>query len=453
MKKHTGAASFYIVTIATLLLSIIVMSFAMIALSESNRTTDSDLSQSAYDSALAGIEDAKVAILNYQSCLNQGYSAASSITKDGNTTCEEIIYIMEHPDCDMVGHILNRIPENESGEVLVQESVTNKNNMEQAYTCVKISNTVNEYRGTLSSAQASRIVPLKVDNADQIKSIKISWLSDTDTTNFKYNNILSTTGAVKFPTLTSSQIATPPTISVQLIQTAMTFNLDSFDVSRVDSNGKTGTTNRGTLYFVPSNKKKAKHDYYNSSAQVITKEEDASYYDITSDNILLNNDSINFVTSNDKTSRNVPITVYCPENSGQEFACSTSIEVPRPVVGPDGSTARSPETFMLVLSLPYGQPDTDFAVEVCTDSSCTSIDAAAEKTEGNNSVAFKDAQISIDSTGRANDLYRRIETRIEEYDEYFPVTMYALTLTGADNTIVKTIETTAEHSAADYINH
>ena len=63
-----GAASFYIVAFSTLLLVIIATSFALVITSEIARTSNDDLSQSAYDSALAGVEDAKVAFSNYRRC-------------------------------------------------------------------------------------------------------------------------------------------------------------------------------------------------------------------------------------------------------------------------------------------------------------------------------------------------------------------------------------------------
>ena len=74
MSKHTqeGAASIFIVIFTTILLSIITLSFVRIMVSESNLTINYNLSQSAYDSALAGIEDAKVALLRYHECISKG---------------------------------------------------------------------------------------------------------------------------------------------------------------------------------------------------------------------------------------------------------------------------------------------------------------------------------------------------------------------------------------------
>ena len=67
-KFKEGAASFYIVAISTLILVIVAASFAAVIISEVTRTSNDDLAQSAYDAALAGVEDAKLAYYNYQKC-------------------------------------------------------------------------------------------------------------------------------------------------------------------------------------------------------------------------------------------------------------------------------------------------------------------------------------------------------------------------------------------------
>ena len=174
----TGAASFYIVAFTTLLLSVIVVGFVTIILSEMARTANNDLSQSAYDSALAGVEDAKAAILNYQSCIEQGYTAEVP-GSTGPVTCPEIIYYMENPEysgCDTVAHILSRISKDESGEVLVEETTKSngggaKNNMQQAYTCVKINSILDDYRSNLTSATSSRVIQIHLENAS-VKNVK-----------------------------------------------------------------------------------------------------------------------------------------------------------------------------------------------------------------------------------------------------------------------------------------
>ena len=58
-----GSTSIIVTIFAMLLFSIIVVGFVRLTLSEAGQTSKSDLSKSAYDSALAGVEDAKVALL------------------------------------------------------------------------------------------------------------------------------------------------------------------------------------------------------------------------------------------------------------------------------------------------------------------------------------------------------------------------------------------------------
>lgn len=441
MKKRAGAASFYIVAFSAVLFTIVALSFAAVILSEVNRTLNSDLSQSAYDSALAGVEDAKVAILNYQSCINQGYTKETP-RDDGVVTCGEIIYYMENStDCDTVAHILGRpIAKDSTGEeigvVISEKNITNFDNsaMLQAYSCVKVNASLDDYLGTLNSSTPTRLVPLRVADPDAVTSIRISWYSDTDGTAFNYAN--SDNLFVSFPSLSAKKAATPPTVSVSLIQTAPSFTMDQLDVSVGNR------TDRGTLFFVPSRQRTTNNHSYKSSGST-TSVENATYMDISNDNYL--NTTEGFVKSNDKTSKNVPFMVHCPENSGEDFACSVTVEVPKPV----GSDSRNADTFMLVLSLPYGEPDTDFKIELCSSQGCKKTEIAAETgvpvTTGKN-LEFKNAQISIDSTGRAADLYRRVETRVENQDTYFPVASYEFMLTGTDSVIDKSIITNREYN-------
>lgn len=401
-KFRKGAASFYIVAFSTLILLIVATSFAAVIISEITRTSNDDLSQSAYDSALAGIEDAKLAYYNYQNCVAEGATAANH-RADGNLTCDDIVYYMEDPvglqDCDMVGRILGRVGELETSEVVVQESNTGtSNNMQQAYTCTKVQTVLKDYRSTLSSAAQMKVVKAKFDKvpSDKITKIKISWYADEDSSTYTYTNFLS--NKVLFPQVGSQQTAVPPTISVALVQTTGTFNLNDFDVTVGDR------TDRGMIYLVPTNGAKAG--------------DDATYRATTWDGNARTNyiGQDAFLKSNDKTAVNLPYGVNCPMNSDSEFACSATIDLPKPVGG-----ARNDDTFMLVVSLPYGKPNTDFAMEFFCDDACATdtivtVDEDGEVTTEEaqtNQVSLDGVQVKVDSTGRANDLYRRVEVRLE----------------------------------------
>lgn len=443
-KFRKGAASFYIVAFSTLILVIVAASFAMVILSEVTRTSNDDLSQSAYDSALAGVEDAKLAFSNYQRCVIdhpgivdrvRNLSHDQVINADNNITCDEIVWWMLNPDCDMVGHILGRYGENAQGEVEVTDTLSSVGSgkdeavtMNQAYTCVQIRTDLEDYRATLTTSSQTRMVKVAFDSAevaDQIKAVRVSWYSNRADTKHEYSNFVAPPLAqetwVAFQPATTMRVSTPPTLEVQLIQTAgMYFNLGSFDVAR------NGQTNRATVYLVPNNDKNA-----------VASSVDTDYY------LGAYNGSMNLVSAaqvaktNDRTIKNRPFGVYC-DDTESEFACTTVLNLPRPIGG--DAERRSNDTFMMALSLPYKQPDTDFSLEFCLTENCAG--------DASTTIAgIQNSQVVIDSTGRANDLVRRVEVRLESADTSFAYPYYAIQLldNDADSSLNKAMTVTSEY--------
>ena len=418
MKVKKGAASFYIVAFTTLILVIIAASFAAIIVSEITRTSNDDLAQSAYDSALAGVEDAKLAFYAYRDCVKDSSGSG----------CAEIIATVEtsEPDCDMVATILGR--DTVDGGVMIQESNTAGNNMQQYYTCVKIEDSLGDYRSTLTSTNPMRVVKVSFDGveASRIQKMKIRWYADSenaDTRNYANFNL---DNGVTFGSLSSTVTPTPPVISVGMIQTAETFTLDQFNETVGNA------TNRGMLYLVPAGSKDNSQDgAIKSTLQSLYNNSDPSgrnyfsAYDGSSNHIGVDG----FLKSNNKVVKNLPYAVYCREDS--DFACEATIDLPNPVGG-----IRNNDTFVFVVSLPYGKPSTDFALEfycgddaVCWSETGTNEDGEIT-TETSSRAHLKGVQIKVDSTGRANDLYRRVETRLESGDESSLSTLGALELLG-----------------------
>lgn len=411
-KVKKGAASFYIVAFSTLILVIIVASFTAVIISEITRTSNDDLAQSAYDSALAGVEDAKLAVYNYQSCLEDNSKA----------NCTNIMAIMddENKNCTMVADILSRRPADGGTEVMISETKKGDNNMQQAYTCVMIDNKVENYNGILSNEEQMRVIKTKFNNetdaeadkvhASDIKKVKISWHGNKDTNKSHYNVFAS--GEVSFPSLEVTEnidnafLPTPPVISLGMIQTAKAFTLSDFDKTIGDQ------TDRGMLYLVPATKAELSgvsdsgknfHNAYNNGSNYISAE--------------------GFRKSNDKVTKNLPYVVGCEEDS-----CTTTIELPEPVNG-----NRSDDTFVFVVALPYGGPSTEFTLEFYCDTNkpCSIVKGTNGEETGSEVAKLYDVQIKVDSTGRANSLYKRVEARLEPANEFSLSTLGPLEILGS----------------------
>lgn len=369
MKKRKGAASFYIVAFSTLILVIVAVSFATVILSEMSRSMNDDLSQSAYDSALAGVEDAKVAFANYQRCLEANF---------GSTDCQRIKNIMANPSCDMVAKMLYGT----SGEVTVGGvSTGSSTTTNQAYTCVKILTQLSDYRSSLGTKTGNYVQTVKLGVADggtnTVNKIRFSWYSVKKTNSYTaWNSVASGKGVFR----PVSSLSLPPTIEMQIIQTGINFSLSDFDIVQ------SGRTNRATLYLTPSNSSGSNTI---SAAQV--------------------------VKTNDHNILNQPFVVRC--GSSGEFYCSVDVELPGVINGGN----RANETFLVSVSLPYREPDTDFAIElICSNGTgCGGTKAVTAAGVSNTMVNIKNTQVAIESTGRANDLYRRVETRLESSDTSF----------------------------------
>ena len=325
--------------------------------------------------------------------------------------------------CDAITKALSRNG-TEGGEVLVQEqsSSSNSGKVVQAYTCVIIDNALEDYRGVLYPDNPVYVVPLKTDNPESVTGVRIAWTSEEDGTSF--NNLSYRNKDKFYPT--DEGVAVPPTISAQIIQTANSFSLDQF----TSSSGK--STNRGGVVLVPSGE-----DQTNISGTSNPAPADAiTHIGHLSNGTTIITDSNNHSYS--RTTTNQAQKIKCRTKLSDEFACVASIEIPGPVDGSDSeghATERNANTFFLILTLPYATPTTSFSVQLCTDKDAASRGDCIEN-NGLSIALFKDAQIAVDSTGRANDMYTRVEARVELRDN-FPYAQYALQATGTDQEAIK----------------
>ena len=214
IENKKGIASFYVVAFSTLILLVIAVSFASLVVSQMERSSNADLSQSAYDAAMAGVEDAKLAYMNYRNCKkNPG----------ANSLCGDIIRAMEvEPSCNMVSVMLGRDDVSSEEGVMIREGNADGsgNNMQQYYTCVKINSTPSDQEKTVSVGKPMVFKPeFENVSSNDIKLIKVDWGE---------NN------------------SVPSNLSLAIVQTPGSFQLDDFTYP--DNNGG---TNVGTVFLLP----------------------------------------------------------------------------------------------------------------------------------------------------------------------------------------------------------
>lgn len=232
LKKMTatkrGVASLYVVIFATILFGVVALSCMRVMLSEFSQSSDDDLSRSAYDAAMAGVEDAKTAVNRYYSCLsgvgNRTDCDSAARDKLFQTNCNSSIGIAKYLYPRVDGDA-------DSPEVLIQENGTD-NNSDQAYTCVIVSDVVPDYRGTLTSDTKTKVVPLGVKSNDRasnlaaVKKIRFSWFSQLNE---------GTAGSVTPFNLSdgkelgdANNATLPPTVSLTLIKVSGNISPEDF---------------------------------------------------------------------------------------------------------------------------------------------------------------------------------------------------------------------------------
>lgn len=149
-----GVVSLFVVIFSALLLTVLTISFVRAMIKEQQQAMNNDLSQSAYDSAVAGVEDGKRVI---RKCLDGDSVACAAIT---NKSCDTV------SDAGIVPSI--------GGETTIKSSGgTEMDSLNQAYTCVKIEMNTDDFYTDLTKDQ-SKLIPLRATKP--FSSIRIQWM-------------------------------------------------------------------------------------------------------------------------------------------------------------------------------------------------------------------------------------------------------------------------------------
>ena len=353
--KQSGAVSIFVVVFTSLFVTIITVSFVGLMIRGQQQATNADLSNSAYDAAQAGVEDAKRLLLKYRQCLR-------SMT--AHSDCNTVVNLFANPDCNMVRQGLTGDTGND--EMPIQSSSgadVTSGQLDQAYTCVVINYTADSKELELADGE-SALIPIESGGASYNR-VNISWFV-RDQVNFQNLSLPGST--TELPTKAQwmnvgAGNTRPPIVRAQWIQHSGSFNVTDFDSDRTENFKLVSNTN--TLFLYP-----------NSFATSVDK--------FTDDN-----------RSATSPGLKSPDQVYCNASgySAGQYACSVDLDLPDPI---NNTGAR---TGYLLLSPYYNS---------------TRVKISLKNTNDPVSIVAP----TIDATGRANDLFRRVKVGVSFSGSY-----------------------------------
>ncbi len=337
MARYTqqGAASLFAVIFSMLLLTVLTVGFIKLMITDQQRATNNDLSQSAYDSALAGVEDAKRVVRASQ----EGVLPADFLPEKGG-------------NCNVIAQ--SGVVANSNNEETLVRSGAAGETFEQAYTCVKINMNTPDflYKAVKNKSQ---VIPLKATG--DFDTVVLEWYKRDDEDNA--NDADATDPPEQLPKENEWGANTPSLLRAQLINPGQTFNLATLD--------STGTT----TFLKP---------------KVLNNPTVATELDVSS----------RHRATDGQVHDNTTDIVFCAREFtfSDAYACQATLKV--------GTITRaaSANAFLRLNSLYKGA-----SVKV-TLKNATGI------------VNFDGVQPSVDSTGRANNLFRRVEARLQIGDDF-----------------------------------
>lgn len=339
---QSGAVSIFAVIFSTLLLTVLTVGFIGIMITAQQRAINNDLSQSAYDAALAGVEDAKRTV---RAC------AAGDAA-----VCNELA---QSNDCRVIARAgINGVTTD--SETLISSNVSGDGTQfNQAYTCVDIDMDSNDYLYE-ASPNRSHVVPLR--STSDIRSIVVEWYSETDS-----GGVLAraptTTGNDRLPTQANWRSSSPPLLRAQLITPG-----ESFDIGSLDSSNASRT-----FFFRPTTVSSAT----GGTNHQVDMDHPDSFARVSEDGEFGN--SMRGVTCSASF-----------RNNG--YSCRVTIALSDETVIPVSASQNA----LMRLETIYG---------------AASVRVSMRSADG--SVAqFDGVQPVVDSTGRASDLFRRVEARL-----------------------------------------
>lgn len=385
-----GAVSLFVVIFAALLIITIGTAFIRIMIQGQQQASSDDLSRSALDSANAGVEDMKRVIANYNKlgCVDNSSAA-------GCDDLKKALYSGSLTNSDKWSDGCTATITAGIAPAGTEVRVGGDDGMDQAYTCVKVKMNTEDYKNTLTPGE-TLMVHLKPGSGQKFDRVTVEWFSPknlqaatqgsgtVDLTD--PSKPLDPTSMLLAPsqqyTTSSSQVVKqwpdnkPSVMRTQLLQYD---RQNGFKLSDLDAN----KTNTDTIFLYPSTVGNA-----GDAASALT------FGAIPS--------ALQQVACN---------RTFTTTSGG--YACKMTLNLPAPI----NSASLDQRDAYLRLAAPYNS-STDFRVQMWSSTSMSEP------------VRFSGVQPIVDSTGRADQLFRRIESRIEASGNGMPLINAALDVTG-----------------------
>ncbi|HEU0266514.1 MAG TPA: hypothetical protein VFQ70_02710 [Candidatus Saccharimonadaceae bacterium] len=334
-RGERGVVSIFIVIFAAIFMVVITVSFLLVMMRDQQQATQYNLSQNAYDSAMAGVSDAERAIALCAS--NPNHAGCNQINGGGCQT-------LGNPRLGL-GVTFSDVNGNE--EYPIQTTMGGNNPLNQAYTCVTINTQPNDYQANVS-AGTPLIIPLQA--TAQATLLNFSWKSENSSATPSYPKSPTQTGLLNFKAWSQPSTNYPPVMQLELIRLG-----PGGTVTLSDLDGQSAKT----LLLYPMKG-------------------------------LASRSSLNFSTySRLQPSQLQAVNCYDDPNDGNQCYATLS-DGGNPMV----STSGAPSVYLVMMPI-YR----DAAVTVGFPQP--------------SSNSFENLQAVVDSTGRANDLFRRVQARVD----------------------------------------
>ena len=386
-----GGVSIFIVMVVGVLISIMSASFLRLMFRDQEQASKLDLSQSAYDSAQAGVEDAKRFLRIFRAaCGPSGTGIFEGVTHNCNAMRDAI----RNESCYTLATAGIGNP---NGETIIQTTsgaggASNDASLNQAYTCVKLRMNTADFLGRTNDGSPS-VINLRGTTA--FDRVRIRWHSRENMTNGNNIALDSLSNPSVRPRIDSRNWRNqnrPAILKAQFYGYVPGVGGSS---SIMDTPYPDDGNGASEMLFYPTNSTSALSSNV-SNMPTVRRNESSSQ--ATTD--------YTFTRCSDRMDAN-----------SNAYACETTVNIGRSVDPRD----------VLYLRLTPLMNDSNFRVELLN---------------GNTVVDFAGVQPRVDSTGRANTQLRRVESRIGFNDTSFPVPLFSAQTESNEEPICKDFSVT-----------